>query len=149
MGSLRELDAVIGAAPLRAECRAAHTVATLYCRRAGGAEGRVHFVTFAPCDAVRAGTAPSAPAPHPRHAAGLPAVLSVLTALAHARRHVPYRASALTHFLRPSLRARHMGGSWVWEWGGVCGEMYRNSYRIFRFYDKSYLKSHTQDRPIC
>ena len=42
-------------------------------------------------------------------------------------------------------------GLCVWEWDGFCGEMYRNSYRIFRFYHKSFTfhpKSHTQDPPI-
>ena len=33
---------------------------------------------------------------------------------------------------------RRMGGFWVWEWGAFCGEMYRNPYRIFRFYHKSF-----------
>ena len=45
-----------------------------------------------------------------------------------------------------------MDGFWVWEWGGFCCEMYRNSYRIVRFYNKSFTfhpKSHTQDPPIC
>ena len=39
----------------------------------------------------------------------------------------------------------------MWGWGGFCGEMCRNSYRIFRFYNKSFTfhpKSHTQDPPI-
>ena len=50
------------------------------------------------------------------------------------------------------LPAPHlMGGSWVWEWGGLCGDMYRNPYRIFRFYQKSFTlhpKTHTQDPPM-
>jgi hypothetical protein len=44
-----------------------------------------------------------------------------------------------------------MGGSWVWEWGGFCGEMCGNSCGIFRFYNKSFTfhpKSHTQDPPM-
>ena len=40
----------------------------------------------------------------------------------------------------------------MWEWDGLCCEMYRNSYRIFRIYHKSFTfhpKSHTQDQLIC
>ena len=52
-----------------------------------------------------------------------------------------------------SSRCSAIGGFWVWEWGGFCGEMYRNSHhdRIFRFYNKSFTfhaKSHTQDPPM-
>ena len=54
--------------------------------------------------------------------------------------------------LQPALLSISVGlGFWVWEWGGFCSEMCRNSCRIFRFYMNSYTfhpKSHTQDPPM-
>eukprot|EP01065_Artemidia_motanka_P003920 TRINITY_DN11898_c0_g2_i1.p1 TRINITY_DN11898_c0_g2~~TRINITY_DN11898_c0_g2_i1.p1 ORF type:complete len:975 (+),score=295.19 TRINITY_DN11898_c0_g2_i1:54-2978(+) len=107
-------DVVVAAGGRVREASGCHVVVTLFtCPRPGGGasgEGRLHFVLFAGSDtllaqsAPRAGLAAAAP-PLPKQAVAVQAVLSVMKAVAHARTHIPYRASKLTRFLKDSLNA--------------------------------------------
>eukprot|EP01062_Namystynia_karyoxenos_P072281 TRINITY_DN682_c1_g1_i2.p1 TRINITY_DN682_c1_g1~~TRINITY_DN682_c1_g1_i2.p1 ORF type:complete len:1082 (+),score=273.26 TRINITY_DN682_c1_g1_i2:83-3328(+) len=117
VGSLREVDSALGDIPHQEWVRSAHSVLTFHtCPEPAdedAAQGRLHFVLFAPADALAAAARPTpragdaaAAAPQPRQAAALQAVRRVLTDIAHDRRYIPFRASKLTRFLGDSLSAR-------------------------------------------